>query len=873
MHLQKLEVQGFKSFAQKTTLPFPIGDSHSKGIAAIVGPNGSGKSNIADAIRWVLGEQSMKLLRSKKSEDVIFSGSEKKAQLGFCEVSLYFNNEDNTFPLDIPEVIISRRLYRNGESEYCINKNKVKLSDISLLLAQAHFGQKSYNVIGQGMIDTIINTPPSERREFFNEAAGVKQYQIKKESALSRLKITKEHITQAHILLSELEPKIRFFQRQLKRLEERDEVEQQLIETLKRYYESLWNSLSQKRKEYEDRIENIQKNITIETHRHETTKTHFEELEKQSEHISPASFQSHQEQEYDVLSQEKSTLLSRFSLIEGRLSHEYEQSGEQHIQWLTTKERELSNRLISLQKEATTLSHHIQSLEKEEAHITAQLTTCTKEFHDAEKEIVNTSITYQPVNVEFIYDELKKISFQKKEESSTLEDITLYIRAVSEKIHVLIKKIEDSFSRDTNVIHAVRDTINTLSEKKRVLSSHQQSITMQLGIQRGSLSHIQNEVKKTERDLGTTQKDTVFFSTNTTNEKRTALLLEKGEIENKLQTLEATLTSLKEATSIQYTQERETHKALLDLQKEMAHQQSIIENTRQHITTFQLELVKIRTQQEELLFKIFEDLKITEELQRSIKEDTSTLSRIGFQETPPIIDIDHTRSTIAKLRQKLEHIGTIDTDILHEYETTKERYEFLISQMDDLGKATDSLLKAIDELDGIIKKQFDTALKNINIKFDQYFRQLFSGGSARLLTQVSEKDEDTHEESAEKREEIAGIEIHATPPGKKLKSVSVLSGGEKALTAIALICAIVSNTTPPFIVLDEVDAALDESNAMRFATIIQELREKTQFIIITHNRVTMHIASVVYGVTMGDDGVSRVLSLDIGKSDGILEKR
>lgn len=871
MFLQKLEVQGFKSFAQKTTLPFPVGDSHSKGISAVVGPNGSGKSNIADAIRWVLGEQSMKLLRSKKAEDVIFSGSEKKAQLGFCEVSLHFNNEDNAFPLDIPEVVITRRLYRSGESEYCINKKKVKLSDVSLLLAQAHFGQKSYNVIGQGMIDTIINTPPSERREFFNEAAGVKQYQIKKESALSRLKVTKEHITQAHILLGELEPKIRFFQRQLKRLEEREEIEQQLTETLRQHYESLWNSLSQKRKEYEEHIERIQNNITIETQNYEHIKTRFEKLEKQSEHTIPSSSLSGQE--YDSLSREKNTVSSRLSLIEGRLTYEYEQSGEQHIQWLTIKKRELLDQLTALQEKSATLSKHITSLEQEEARSTTELATSTKELHDLEKKILDHSTTHQLVNIEFVYDELKKISFLKKEESSTLEILKTCVQVASEKIQLLIRKIEDSFSKGDTSVPVLHTTIEILSEKKNTLSSHVQSITVQLGIQRGSFSHSETEIKKIEQHLEVIHKDIIFFSSNTTDEKKAALLLEKEEIEKKLHILETRLTSLKGEASIQYSKERETHKALLDLQKEMAQQQSIVEKIRQHITTFQLELVKVDTQQEELLSKIFEDLNITEELQNTIKKDRTAISRIGFQPSSHIIDSEYTRSTIVKLRQKLEHIGTIDTDILNEYETTKERYEFLTTQMNDLEQATNSLLKAIDELDDIIKKQFDAALRNINIKFDQYFRQLFNGGSARLITQVLEKDEDIPEESEHEKEEITGIEINATPPGKKLKSVSVLSGGEKALTAIALICAIVSNTTPPFIVLDEVDAALDESNAMRFATIIQELREKTQFIIITHNRATMHIASVVYGVTMGEDGVSRVLSLDIGKSDGILEKR
>ena len=188
MHLEKLEVQGFKSFAGKSALSFPgLIDKDRRGLTAIVGPNGSGKSNIADAIKWVLGEQSIKTLRGKKSEDVIFSGSEKMGKLGMAEVSLFLNNEDKQAPIDYSQIVLTRRMYRDGNSEYLLNNSRVRLLDVQMLLAKANFGQKTYSVVGQGTVDTFLNASLTERKEFFDEATGVKQFQIKRDTSLNKL--------------------------------------------------------------------------------------------------------------------------------------------------------------------------------------------------------------------------------------------------------------------------------------------------------------------------------------------------------------------------------------------------------------------------------------------------------------------------------------------------------------------------------------------------------------------------------------------------------------------------------------------------------------------------------------------------------------
>lgn len=251
MYLEKLEIQGFKSFANKNTLIFPgILTGNQRSITSIVGPNGSGKSNIADAIRWALGEQSMKTLRGKKSEDIIFSGSDKKGKLSMAEVSLFLNNEDHKTPIDYSQVILTRRIYRDGESEYLINQVRVRLSDMQILLAKSNFGQKTYSVIGQGIVEGFLNTTLSERKEFFDEATGVKQFQIKRDDSLNKLIRSYENLNQASMLLSEIEPRLKSLTRQVNKLKKRGEIETELKELQKNYYSKIWHEINGKFSDY-----------------------------------------------------------------------------------------------------------------------------------------------------------------------------------------------------------------------------------------------------------------------------------------------------------------------------------------------------------------------------------------------------------------------------------------------------------------------------------------------------------------------------------------------------------------------------------------------------------------------------------------------
>lgn len=858
MYLQKLEMQGFKSFAEKTTFLFPGYSNDCYGITAVIGPNGSGKSNVADGIRWVLGEQSLKLLRSKRAEDVIFFGSTQKAQKGFCEVALYFNNEDHAFPIDFPEVVITRRLYRDGTSEYLLNKNKVRLSDIALSLAQAHIGQRSYSVIGQGMVDAILQTVPSDRKEFFNEAVGVRQYQIKRDSAVSKLKSTNENLTHALTILSELEPKMRFFARQLKRLEERSEVERDYITIQQQYTNVLWNDLSERKEAFENERDMYrEKSDAMEQQQRMIEETFIQSEQAVS---SPARSSFHTlSQNLQELQKEKQQIVTRLSVVDSRLQTELVASGKGQLAWLTGRCDELAALMKSIDEEMSSSSEELSALRASEEHITTRIRE-----HDRD-----AATRHDVDGFERCVQEVETLAHEASSAESVdalkyaLDTIASRLKNIKETArHLIAWVLSGGQSDDTG--------------RARLLEEFQ-SIRIQQEVCAARIALRSDERTRTARELEQTSRELSYVSQSDLSDQHACARAEKEKLAVQRERLKETIAVVQKELDGLYETERETHRVLLDLQKQMSVLSKEHDIVRDAMNRAHLEIAKLEAHQEELLAKICDELRVDESTRAELIAGTETVySVLGFLKETPHLDRDEARIQIERLRRKLEQIGTIDQDVIAEHEEAKGRYEFLHAQVTDLTEAKASLESAIAELDTIIRERFEKNLEGISKKFGTYFAQLFGGGTARLVVLRKEKkkgeadEEGDEEETEEVDDAIAGIEIEATPPGKKFKSLSFLSGGEKALTAIALLCAILAQNPSPFVVLDEVDAALDESNANRFASIIKDLSPHTQFILITHNRVTIHIAHVLYGVTMAAGGVSSVLSLDMEKIDGIV---
>lgn len=748
MYLERLEIAGFKSFAPKTVLVFPRPENGSSfGITAVVGPNGSGKSNIVESIRWGLGEQSLKSLRGKKAEDVIFSGTDKKARLSVAEASLHFNNEDNGAPIDYRQFTITRKIYRHGESEYLINKNRVRLQDILVLLAQSNFGQKSYSIISQGMIDAILHSSSAERKNFFDEATGVRQYQIKKEEALRKLEKTRTNLGQTEIALQEIEPRMRSLTRQIKKLEQRQKFEENLQELQKNYYGHLWQKINHRLIEINEKILGSEK-------KNDLIEKSINHLQKQLESMAfekisddYQKLQTEQQELIDV----KNEYLEKISVLRGKL---------------------------------------IIKQERLKANIKP------KEFN--QQKVINDLN-----EIKSLYDNLSK-NFTAAPTLSDIEIIKQEASAISQKINALVCY---------------------LSGEKEEIAVNSNS------------SNLEQEIKNLDQEV--------------------------KELNQQIQLAGEKLTDFT-------LKEQEKRKSLFDLQKKTQAQQNEYHTINNELNNLKIEKARIETHKEDL--------------EEEIKRETSfhNLEELA-KTTLPDGEAESLYPEIQKLKSQLELIGGIDPEIAKEYPECKERWEFLTTQTEDLKHALGSLNKIIKQLDDQIEHRFNQTFHQINEKFDYYFKVFFGGGKAKLTlqkffnnaatAQISEisgeqeteesKNEKEAQPAQEKLEEISDIEIMANPPRKKIKNIEALSGGERTLTSLSLIFAIIAINKPPFVVLDEVDAALDEENSTRFANIIKDLDKKTQFIIITHNRQTMEAANTLYGVTMNKDGVSQLLSMKL----------
>jgi chromosome segregation protein len=741
MFLQKIEIQGFKSFANKTLMEFPD-PAKGQSITSIVGPNGSGKSCVADGIRWVLGEQSLKLLRGKKSTDVIFSGSEKKARSGFAEVTIYLDNSDKRAAVDYTELAIGRRLYQNGENEYFLNKNKTRLQDIIMLLAQASFGQRAYSVIGQGMVDAVLSQTPRERREFFDEAAGVRQFQIKRQSSLGKLHLTEENLKQVEVLLNEVRPRLRTLSRHVSRLEQFDELKIRLHSLEHSYYGTLWHRLERERTAQKEKVAGYE---------------------------------------------------SRLAALNGEIAVLQKQFEQKE-----TKEN-ASSELVELQSKYGELVNKKNILREKEYVAREKIAAFRFQAQAAKKDVPTTAIILEIDQILENY----LAALDKLKDGVDIASVKSELEAVYKSLDGLNKKIKNpggDFKMPKDLEEIVASSAATIRE-----------IDAEIGALQAEMNKMREKQKEEQSEFFSVQKKW------------------RDKVEEK-NTAERAMSDLK------------------------------------------VDLARIETKKESLETDMETHLKERKEL---------------ILATPPETAVEpaSVESEMQQLRYQLELIGNIDPETIKEYKETKDRFEFLETQSADLTAAISQLKELIHEMDEKIKVQFDVSFKKINADFGKFFAGLFGGGRASLeiielesadasaaTSEPAEGEEDEEAAPVEEHEKNYGIEIIANPPGKKVKAVGMLSGGERAMTSIALICAIISNNPSPFVVLDEVDAALDESNSIRFAEIVKQLAGKTQFVVITHNRSTMSIADLLYGVTMGEDGVSQLLSLKLEEAEGLVNR-
>ena len=1012
MHVTNIELHGFKSFAKKTSLDFLPPKDEKNSVTVIVGPNGSGKSNISDAIRWVMGEQSMRQLRGKKASDIIFSGSESKGAMSVASVFITLDNHDGRMPIDYEEVVIGRRIYKTGESEYLINNTVVRLIDLQILLAKAQFGQGSYSVIGQGMIDKLLLQSNQERKDFFDEASGIKEFQIKRHQAHLRLKRTTENIEQAELLLAEVSPRLKSLSRQVKKLEQRQEVELTLRETQEQYYVTLW-------KHHDTQIQKIQTVVAgLDTELQEGQKklqTIQEELASLAQQQSRQELFKELQKKHQAIVQESNVLERERVILQGKLQTEYTKSGNYQMGWLETKVVELqerkktfdleisneqtiqeekqkdvdtlSERMDELVLSRTTLRSEIGALEStllrlkteesafhisgfravqavlEARHRLGNVRGVVAQLGSVENDVllaldvaaggrlasivVDTEqdarscvqylregkfgvATFLPLSKirprglpEYINDylgregvlglaqDLVEHDRQYAEVFSFIFGSTIVVEDFDTARRLGIGRVRmvtlqgDLFETSGEIKgghrnkkqqglsfadgdankseQAVSRCEETILEKHNTFQALEKDIEeIQKALQEKHanlrLEMHKQQIKETqktalEEELARLEQETALqtMSPEQFGETMETIRKQKDTIDNQIEGIQVERTKAARAIECFNEEEEEKKQRVFALQDAMQVQQGIVGGGIEKKNIQAVELAKLETKQEDLGHELYQEMRLSIE----------TILERGIEEKP-IEELEGLQVTVQKLKYKLSLIGGIDEEVVQEFEETKARHDGLSSQLNDLQKAMKDLDTLIEELDAVMKKTRNKAFKEIKKEFSRYFEMVFSGGKADLVEVYGEEDVDEEEqagdtemgeqhvdleegkEQAQKKKTkkvLKGIDIVACPPGKKIKHIQALSGGERTLTSIALMCAILKTNPSPFVVFDEVEAALDEANTRKVAGIIQELSRASQFIIISHNRVTMHIADALYGVTMGNDGMSHLFSV------------
>jgi len=768
MFLKKIELNGFKSFASKTEVIFcsTKGNVEERfGVTAVVGPNGSGKSNIADAIRWVMGEQSAKNLRGKKTHDVIFGGSDKKSKMGTASVTLLFDNSDKKLDIDFETVSVTRKVHRSGEGEYCINGSRVRLLDVVDLFASMGIGKESQCVLNQGMSDAILSATPLERRNILEEAAGVKLYQIKRDRSIRKLHNTRENLTQTAQIIEEIEPRLRILKRQAKRAEQRREVEEELRKVQNTYYGRTWHEIKKQYQQYEEVVGALGREMKV--------------LERKVDEL--------------VEKQNKAS-----------------------------KKMQDTSRQDVLRKEIVLIRRDIADLERRKAQ--------SQGFIDAEKERFKRRRSFDviPVDLPFVRKRLSGLT-------SSLEEILTLLDGMSE-----LEKWKE-----------YRPKVTTLGEAIKTLSQDCSKTTVRI-------EH-SGEKQAREKEM--------FLAR-----------IAKGEAE-----IELLSRKIEEKEKLVFSKEAEGEKVADDVQSS----NEAFFSLEKEIQSVRLEMEQLRSRHNDQKIEMTRCEVHLEDMDKEIRAETgrdpdSFDGNVSGEE----IHLPELEQYMGRLRSKLAMIGGIDPMIAQEYAQTQERYDLLVRESQDLEEAIISLEKIIQEMNERIEKDFRKAFITINKEFGRYFALMFDGGSAslekvRIAFSEKEKQDDKEEEgedSTTKEQDDDsgqwGIEIKVHPPKKKIERLAMLSGGERSLISLALLFGIIANNPPPFVVLDEVEAALDEVNSRRFGDLLQTLAHDTQFIVITHNRETMQQSDVLYGVTM-NGGISQLLSVrldQVKKAEDSTEK-
>ena len=891
MYLKALVIQGFKSFPDKTRLTFE------KDITAIVGPNGSGKSNISDAILWVMGEQRTRALRGTKMEDVIFGGTEKRGKLGFAEVSLIIDNSAHIFESDSNEIMLTRRYYRSGESEYFINRESVRLKDINSLLMDTGLGRDGYSIIGQGRIGEIVSTKSTDRREVFEEAAGISRYRYRKEEAERKLERTEENLLRINDKIEELEM-------QVGPLRQQSEIAKRYLvlrEDLKVHEISAWMTTLER---LHAQAESVNLEFEQVTKSLENARASLEALYASSGSITERMHQKdiETEQARERLSQAESETASceaEAAVIRANIESTRESASRLAEDMLKQESRakELQEQIDELRERISAIDDELAAAAEQEGQTANVIEGCRLKLKNRESMLTDLTERANRLSVELQSTQSRITMLEEMEKS--YEGYSGAVRAVMrEAEHGGLRGVhgpaanlvrsdkECALAIETalgaSAQHIVVDTQNDGKSAIEFLKRRDAGRATFLPIDtiRGSVMRdapvndpgfvgvavdlvsfeetyrgvFENLLGRTV--VAETLSDAVRMSKASENRLRIVTL--DGQLINAGGSMTGG-SSAKNSGILSRANELEALRKRRDSSEQKAKSSSAeLERARANLANirFQLDTALEQQTEQRKLSADMEEKQILDKLWENYELSYSSANALR----QPVESMAKENRIIADLRKEINSLGTPNLGAIEEYKRVSERYDFLSSQRDDVEKAKNELLGIIRDVTGEMREVFLTQFHAIDDAFRTTFRELFGGGKASLEL------EDENDVLS------CGIEIKVQPPGKAITTISLLSGGEMAFVAIALYFAILKVRPTPFCVMDEIEAALDEANVNRYADYMRRMSDKTQFLVITHRRGTMEAADMLYGVTMQEKGVSSVIELDLESAQKTAEE-
>ena len=978
MYLKQINAYGFKSFADK--IDIKLDDK----ITCIVGPNGSGKSNVVDAVRWVLGEQSVKQLRGDGTmSDVIFSGSKSRKALNVATVELVFDNSDHYLNVPYTEISIKRKAFRSGENEYFLNGERCRLKDVISLLMDSGIGKESYNIISQGEVEKIISSSSLDRRVIIEDAAGVVKYKKRKEEALKKLDKTHTNLDRVEDIIRELQQQVEPLREQSKKAQEYlenkkalenlevallgydiyndNEEKKTLVEKLKKIEDKLVeenvttnnsdlkvleqnNLLSKKEEELRENNKALLDVVAL-CEKLNSEKMLLQEKSKNSDSDNSLLLRNNLEERAELTSQ-INVMEEEISRINERLNLHSENliAANKDINNIKDKKKMKNQEYSRVDQELITINHKIDSLKLEmdsgvglplavkkiltddsllgiyntignvleidslyikalDVAINSSKNFIITEDEESSKKAINYlkdnhlgRATFFPLSViksRYIDDEVLTLLKQDSSFIGVLSDLVRYDCKFKNIILnqlgtvVVASDMDGAIRIGRRIYHRYKivtldgDVLNvggsmsggSSNTKYRSVVTIRQEIDSCEKRKDGLLEdkeNLTNEISELTKNISEFEEKYFVLSREEVNLKEE--LKEKMKLlESKNATLEninREISSLENASSNKVS---EREQELINLYYEKT---GIRDNLKNKVALLTREISDLKTSIEEFnatyklktaniraLEKEQNDLKIRinrldlrlDNMLNTLNEEYSLTLEAARAKYTLDIEVELARERVNLYKSNIRKLGMVNLASIEEFERVNTRYEFLSKQKDDLLNAQENLLDIMREMDGVIEEEFSNTYKKVNSEFTKVFKELFSGGNAYLKL-TNEDDMLT-----------TGIDIVASPPGKKLSSITLLSGGEKTLTAISLLFAILNVREVPFCLFDEVEAALDEANVDQFGKYLDNYKNKTQFLIITHKKKTMEYADTLYGITMQESGVSKLVSVKLNE--------